>query len=169
MKVFDFTDWELTQDTLQDVLDYDPKTGEFRWLVKPSARVAVGQRAGSLDAKGYRVIGLANKVYKAHRLAWLYVYGEWPVSDLDFINRDPACIRIKNLRPATKSQNGGNAKARKDGLKGAHFHKRSQRWQSSVNFNGKQFWLGYFDTEAEAHAAYCKAARKYYSEFFSAG
>jgi hypothetical protein len=44
MKVFDSEGWELTQDSLKDVLAYNPETGEFHWLVKPSARVALGQR-----------------------------------------------------------------------------------------------------------------------------
>ena len=104
MKVFDFTDWELTQDTLQDVLDYDPKTGNFvgGW-VKPSARVAVGQArriAGRQGLPGDRASQSA-KVYKAHRLAWLYVCmasGRCPIWTFHQ-SRSGMHIRIKNFAP----------------------------------------------------------------------
>ena len=168
MKVFDFEDWELTQDSLKDVLSYDPETGEFYWLVKPSARVFLGQRAGSLDAKGYRCIKIDGKTYKAHRLAWLWEHGEWPKLDLDFINRDTDDNRISNLREATKEQNGGNSKARK-GLKGAYWHKREQVWFSAINIDGRHNFLGNFDSEQSAHMAYCKAAKVKFGEFFHAG
>jgi hypothetical protein len=166
MKLFSFEDWELTQDTLRDVLYYNPETGEFYWLVKPSSRTHIGQRAGCLGLKGYRYIKLDGKSYQEHRLLWLYVYGEWPKGDLDFVDRDPTNIRIENLREATKSQNGGNAVGRREGkLKGAFWHKRSERWCSMLNNK----WLGFFDTEEEAHAAYCEAAKKYFGEFFCSG
>lgn len=169
MKVFDFEDWELTQDSLKDVLDYDSKTGKFKWLVKPSARVALGQQAGSLDVKGYRIIKIAGKIYKAHRLAWLWVYDEWPKMDLDFINRNPDDNRIKNLREATKHDNGGNSFVKRDGLKGAYWHKRSGRWMASIREEGKQVWLGYHDTEQQAHEAYYKAAKKVFGKFAYSG
>ena len=98
MKLFSFEDWELTQDTLRDVLNYDPKTGEFRWLVKPASRVHIGDRAGSLDRKGYRIIKIATQNHKAHRLAWLYVHGEFPKFGLDHINRRPGSNQIDNLQ-----------------------------------------------------------------------
>lgn len=165
MKLFSFEDWELTQDTLRDVLYYNPKTGEFHWLVKPASRVHIGNRAGSRETeRGYWVIGIAGKLYKAHRLAWLYVYGVFP-KHLDHINRNPTDNRIKNLREATKLQNSGNSKTRRAGLKGAYWHKPDRKWTSAVA--GK--WLGNFNTEQEAHAAYCKAAKKVYGEFFNPG
>jgi len=169
MKLFDFEEWELTQDSLKDVLVYDPKTGVFIWLVKPSARVSLGQLAGSIDAKGYRVIKIAGKNHKAHRLAWLWVHGEWPKLDLDFINRNTDDNRIKNLREATKEQNGGNSKTRHDGLKGAYWHKREQVWFSAISIDGRQSFLGNFDTEKAAHQAYCEAAKKKFGKFFYAG
>jgi len=170
MKIYDFEEWELTPDTLRDVLSYDEKTGHFYWLVKPSARVHLGQRAGSLDAKGYRVIKIAGKNYKAHRLAWFYVHDEWPMLDLDFINRYTDDNRIKNLREATKEQNGGNSGSKKQGkLKGAYWHKREQVWFSAINIDGKQVFLGNYDTEKDAHVAYCKIAKVKFGEFFYAG
>ena len=166
MKLFSFEDWELTQDTLRDVLNYNPKTGEFHWLVKPASKTHIGQRAGSKETvRGYWVIGIAGKVYKAHRLAWLYVYGDLP-KHLDHINRNRTDNRVKNLREATKTQNGGNSKVRRAGrLKGAYWHKNDRKWTSAVG--GK--WLGNFSTEQEAHEAYVKAAKRYFGAFAHSG
>ena len=169
MKLFDFEGWELTQENLKEILSYDPMTGKFHWLVKPASRTYIGDRAGSLDSNGYRVIKIAGQSYKAHRLAWFYVHGEWPMLDLDFINRYTDDNRMKNLREATKSQNGGNSLARHDGLKGAYWHKRERVWFSAIDIDGKQVFLGNYDTEREAHLAYCEVAKKKFGEFFYAG
>jgi hypothetical protein len=175
VKLFNFDEWELedrddlTQELLKIILHYNQKTGEFHWLVKPASRTHAGDLAGHLGAKGYRYIGIAGKTYLAHRLAWLYVYGKFP-GGLDHKNRKTADNRISNLREATKPQNGGNAKGRKEGkLKGAYWHKREKRWASAIGVKGKSVWLGQYATEEEAHAAYCDAARKKYKEFFYAG
>jgi hypothetical protein len=156
----------LTQAELHEVLSYDPETGEFHWLVKPSARVAEGSLAGNIGVKGYRYIGYKRKSYQAHRLAWLYVYGKFPAGDLDFKNCDTLDIRIENLREATKSQNAANSGARANKLKGAYWHEPDRKWTAGIQRNGKHIWLGNFDTEEEAHAAYCEAARKLDGEFF---
>jgi hypothetical protein len=166
MKLFSFEDWELTQYTLKDILEYDFETGHFYWLVKPASRVHIGQRAGCIAKTGYRYIKINRKSYQEHRLLWLYVYGEWPKDDLDFIDRDPMNIRIENLREANKSLNGANSPAHRDDvLKGAYWHKKSKRWCSALGNK----WLGYFNTEEEAHEAYCVAAKKKFGEFFYAG
>jgi len=158
----------LTQAQLMDVLDYDPETGEFTWLIKPSPRVAQGSRAGVTSVKGYRYIKINRKSYQAHRLAWLYVYGKFPELDLDFINRDTLDNRIENLREATKAQNAFNSGSRRDGkLKGAYWHKRTKRWSAAIYLRGKHMWLGNFATEQEAHAAYCKAAKKHHGKFYA--
>jgi len=158
----------LTQAQLMDVLDYDPGTGEFTWLVKPSPRVAQGSRAGATSIRGCRYIKINHKSYLAHRLAWLYVYGHFPEMDLDFRNRDMLDTRIDNLREATKAQNAFNSGTRRPGkLKGAYWHKRSKRWAAAIYLRGRHLWLGFFGTEKEAHAAYCKAARKHHGEFYA--
>ena len=174
-KLFNFDDWELedrelTQELLKTVLHYNQKTGEFHWLVKPASRTHIGDLAGCKETeRGYWVIGIAGKIYKAHRLAWLYVYGYLP-EYLDHKNRNRMDNRISNLREATKPQNGGNAYGRKEGkLKGAYWHKRAKRWTSHINIKGKFVWLGQYATEEEAHAAYCKAAKVKFGEFFYSG
>jgi hypothetical protein len=86
---------ELTAERLRELLNYDPDTGVFTWRVRPVHSHRVGDIAGSVrTTRGYRLIGVAGRVYKAHRLAWLYMMGEWPKDQIDHINRDPSDNRF---------------------------------------------------------------------------
>jgi hypothetical protein len=166
----------LTQARLMEVLDCDPETGIFTWQIQPGSRSdMVGKRAGYNGPGRYRSITVDGVGYLEHRLLWLYVHGKFPADQLDHINMNKSDNRIENLREATNSQNQRNRKSRKgsDGwgrLKGAQWNHRDKRWVAQAALdNGKTTYLGSFDTEAEAHAAYCEAAKKCYGEFFNPG
>ena len=162
----------ITQGRLKEVLDYDPETGEFCWRVTLSRRAMAGKRAGATSPSVlFRLIGIDGVRHMAHRLAWLYAYGTFPIGHLDHINRNKSDNRIKNLRKATKIENGGNSKARKSrsGLKGAHWHEGAKKWTSDIHHNGKKIYLGLFGTAKEAHAAYCQAAKEHFGEFWNSG
>ena len=160
----------LTRGRLKEVLDCDPEIGEFYWKEQPGSRSdLVGKRAGYNGPPGYRSIWIDGEGYLVHRLVWLYVHGKFPVDQIDHINMKRADNRIENLREATPSQNMQNKKARV-GLKGAQWNKRDRKWVAQAALdNRKTTYLGSFDTEEEAHAAYCEAAKKCYGEFFNAG
>ena len=147
----------LTQEKLRERLHYCPETGRLTWKVGCRG-TRVGSIAGSTDSKGYLCIRVAGKRYKAHRLAWLWVYGSFPVGGIDHINGRPGDNRICNLREATQAQNMANRKAVRQGMKGAYFFVRRGKWKASIRKNREQFHLGMFHTEAEAHAAYVAAA-----------
>ena len=68
-------------------------------------------QAGTPDREGYVVIRYAGKGYKAHRLAWLHVYGRWPNGPLDHINRLKNDNRIENLRETDDALNQHNVVA----------------------------------------------------------
>ena len=79
---------KLTQEYLKSILSYDPETGVFTWkerqdVERPAqwnSRYA-GEEAGCEYKNGntfYRCIGINFKYHAAHRLAWLYVMGDWP-------------------------------------------------------------------------------------------
>ena len=166
----------IIRDELIEWLDYDPETGVFTWrkdvrsgIYGNGRAVRAGQVAGSQDAGGYRVIRVCGHVCKAHRLAWLYVYGVWPDMWLDHINNDRQDNRIANLRQATEAGNAHNASVRKDnvsGFKGVTWHKASQRWVAQIgNGRGKRKHLGCYKTPEEAHAAYADAAVKHFGKF----
>jgi hypothetical protein len=80
----------ITLERLREVLEYNPESGVWVWLVTSSRRRGAGKIAGSLDNNGYVVIRVDRAIYKAHRLAWLYMTGEWPRSTIDHINLEPA-------------------------------------------------------------------------------
>lgn len=146
----------LTQERLKELLHYDPATGEFWRKLKPSRRNPTHRtvKAGSLDNKGYEVIGIGRKTYKAHRLAWLWMTGNWPADQA-------------NLRSATNAQNQANTLAKpnnRTGLKGAHFNKHLG-WTSRICVNGERYFLGYFAGPEQAHAAYQAAAARLNPEF----
>jgi hypothetical protein len=161
----------LTQARLQEVLRYEPETGEFFWRVPRGRPDYIGKRAGWITSTGYRGIMIDDRSYQAHRLAWLYVYGAFPESAIDHKNRQRVDNRITNLRLASTSQNSANGKSRLShgGLKGAYWFGRYKKWSSVVSCNGKRHFLGYFATAEEAHAAYCEAARKLHGPFFWPG
>ena len=163
----------LTQEYLKTALEYNPETGVFLWKVRPlnhfdnengmrafNSRLP-GRVAGSIDTHGYIQIKINNILYLAHRLAWLYVYNEWPEFDIDHANRNRSDNRISNLRNGDGSLNNYNTKMYKNnstGLKGVSKHKNNNRWQSNIGLNGKQVYLGIFDCPAAASFAYQIAA-----------
>lgn len=147
----------ITQKLLQEILSYDPETGIFRWRSPVSNRVRAGEIAGSPIGKGYWNVQINRKLYKSHRLAWLYVNGEWPIGYIDHINRDKADNRICNLRMVNKSENMANAGLRASntsGLRGVTFSRRRGKWMAQIMHRGKHYHLGYFDNISDAGAAY---------------
>jgi hypothetical protein len=177
-------------DFVREALSYDPDTGIFTWRERPAhhfpdaktwnprtwnARFA-GKRAGSINQAGPRRIfweiplGIPG-TFKAHRLAWLLVYGE-PVPELiDHINADSTDNRIVNLRAADKSGNGMNQRVstrNKSGIKGVFKHaKRYPKtpFMAYITVKGRRHHLGYFATAEEAIEARRKAAIELHGEF----
>ena len=155
---------ELTAEKLRELLHYEPETGIFTWKVSTSNSVKVGDVAGSPDGLGYLRITVWSRRYQAHRLAWFYVYGEWPKLDIDHINRNTSDNRIANLRDISHKQNMQNASKRSDntsGCPGVSWKKQYSKWQVHIKHNQKQIHLGYYSIIEEAIAAR-KAAEKLY-------
>ena len=152
---------DLTAETLRGLLDYDPETGEFRWRVNRGNRIKVGAAAGTVSSNSYAVIKINGMPFKAHRLAWMYAYDTWPNHDIDHINSDKRDNRIKNLRDVTRSVNMQNQeraqKDNKSGLRGVSWNKNKKRWEAGISVNGRNEYLGSFDTTEAAHAAYLAA------------
>ena len=131
---------QITLERLKEVVDYDPLTGIFTWKIKLNNNLVVGSVAGALTSKGYIGLTIDRNYYQGHRLAWLYVYGEWPEGDVDHINNIRTDNRIQNLRIATKSQNSMNCKVPKNsksGVKGVCWDERLKRWRAYVTKEGK--------------------------------
>lgn len=158
----------LTQERLRQLLDYDPETGLFRWKNPTSVRVKVGDVADTLNSEGYLRVGIDGKRYRAHRLAHLYMTGEFPENDVDHINGIRTDNRWSNLRPATRSQNLMNHPRKSNntsGVKGVYWYERDGKWEVSITVSYKRYYLGRFDTLAEAAACRQGAAALVFGEY----
>jgi hypothetical protein len=151
----------LTQERLRELLNYDPETGLFTWRIAPCGRVKIGAEAGAVNARGYVEVGVAKKVYKAHRLAWFYTYGVWPRAMLDHRNRTRSDNRFANLREATNAQNKQNSQlARADnecGLIGVSARKNGHFVARIQIPGGTRKHLGTFTTKELANEIYLLA------------
>lgn len=153
----------VTQARLKELMAYDPQTGLFTRTVSCGVRAPAGSIAGSLSDGGYIIISVDYVKYRAHRLAWLYVTGEWPEHEIDHENTVRHDNRWDNLRDATPTMNRQNMRrARSDsktGLLGASWSKREQKFVARIKVNGVYRGLGQHDTAEAAHAAYVTAKR----------
>lgn len=149
----------MTQELLKTYLDYSPDTGLFTWKVQKSNIIKIGQVAGHVSSGGYVCIALNRKIYKAHRLAWLYVYGIWPKGEIDHINGQHSDNRLENLRDATKIENMRNMpmqKSNTSGVVGVNFSKKRGKWIARIATNDTRLYLGAYSVFEDA----CNARKR---------
>jgi hypothetical protein len=157
----------LTQEYLKSILDYDLDTGVFTWKVNKSKTAKAGDVAG-WSYNGYREIEINNKKYKAHRLAWLYVYGEMPKNLIDHVDGNRSNNKISNLREATYQTNSENYKTpqtNKSGVKNVSWYKNLNKWVVSISVKQTGKTIGYFDDLELAELVAIEARNKYRGEF----
>jgi len=155
-------------DEMKKSMSYDPMTGEFTWI-EARRGMCDGSKAGHISKRGYVALVWNYTVYRAHRVAWAWVYGN-SLSQVDHINGNKSDNRISNLRLANRHENGRNRKINANntsGFKGVYFRRglKVRSWQAMIPLNGKRISLGYFETPEKAGEAYKQAAIKYYGEF----
>lgn len=156
----------LTAERLRELLHYDPETGTFTRRVTTSSRAIAGDVAGTGNDRGYTRLKVNNRSYRAHRLAWLYMTGEWPELQIDHVNGDRADNRWANLREAAPHQNRANSKPtirNKCGIKGVRWH--YGKWSVEITAKGIRHYIGRFNKLSEAAEAYAAAADRYHGEF----
>lgn len=166
---------------LVECVEYDPNTGLFYWLERPSNHFKPGRYgrdviaaawnekyAGKLafsqpNGRGYLSGTINSKHYTAHRVAYAIMTGEWPSWTIDHINGDKTDNRFANLREATPAQQMMNSAKKRKQIRGVACHKRSGevRFSASIRVH-----LGYFSTEEEAAEAYEKAAKQVHDREF---
>ena len=137
----------ITQKRLKEVLEYNPETGVFTKKQK-IGRGKVGCKCGGLNWKGYWIVSADNQRYRAHRLAWLYMYGKFPDNQIDHINHDKIDNRIENLREVTNSVNHRNMKkpsSNTSGVVGLYWWKDRQVWQTFIGANPRKSLGNYKD------------------------
>jgi hypothetical protein len=158
----------ITQSELKELLEYNPDTGLFTWKKTVNSRAVIGSIAGWNINEGYIQISIYGKKYRAHRLAYLYMTGEWPKELVDHINQIKDDNRWTNLREATVSQNNINSKKQKNnksGYRGVYWDSKNQMWRVQIKYKSKHRYLGRYTDIEHAAAAYNRAALELYGEF----
>lgn len=146
-------------------LKYDPETGDFvRIKSVPGNKGKAGNKAGLVSVQGYIQINFRGAKKPAHRLAWLYMTGDWPKHDVDHINGVRNDNRWINLREADDTINAQNQRKAhsnsKTGLLGASPF--GSRFKAQIQIDKKVVHLGMFATAEEAHQAYLTAKRAHH-------
>lgn len=158
----------LTQSELKSRFNYNPETGIFTRLVKTSTNSKIGDVVNSLDVStGYIRFSVNNKLYYGHRLAWLYMTGEWPELHIDHINGIRNDNRFFNLRECDSSQNMMNKTVTSSTSRGVTLAKDKKTWRARIKYYKKEICLGYFKSKEDAINAYKIGASKYFGEFYN--
>jgi hypothetical protein len=163
---------DLTAQRLRELLHYNPETGVFIRLNSPHGKWKPGQTVGSINSvSGYLVVGVDKHQHYGHRLAWLYMTGEWPFDEIDHINGVRADNKWQNLRNAPRNINAQNMRRANSintsGLLGVTrvgpsvgSRRTTEKWAATIKTAGKRKYLGIFDTQEEAHQAYLTEKRR---------
>lgn len=154
----------LTQARLKEWLRYDPSTGLFTRVKAGGGKAIVGTVI-SCKRAGYLQVFIEGHNYVVHRLAWLYMTGEWPKGQIDHINCERADNRWSNLRDVDQSTNMQNRKHSqtnsKTGVLGVS--PSYGRFRAAIEVDGKFKHIGRFDTIEEAQAAHLRAKRQHHA------
>ncbi len=157
----------ITQKRLQELLYYNPNNGDFiRLKTSYNKPQQIGTIAGDKIPGQYVRISIDGERYYAHRLAWLWMAGEWPKEEIDHVNGIRNDNRWNNLRSASRKKNAQNhTKPRSDnksGYLGVSFDSKRNKWTARIKINSTYKYLGRFDIKEDARDAYIKAKRKYH-------
>ena len=160
-----------SQARIQEMLRYDPKTGQLFWRKSPGARSnrRAGDVAGTLSPEGYIHIQLDGRIYQAHRLAYFLATGidpdELQVDHWNGVRHDNS---FGNLRLATPSEQTYNkTKLRSDSKSGIPgvYQLPNGSWRTVLTFKGKQVLQKTFKTKEEAISSRRAAELKYFGAF----
>lgn len=159
---------KLTHKRLKELVDYDPESGYFSWKFgRPGA--SMGVRCGTVKKAGYTILTLDRTLFRAHRVAWFFVHGEWPKDEIDHINRMRSDNRLANLRIADRSKNGFNKPVRSDskiGVKNVSYDQETGVYYVRLVIDKKPFNFGGFATIGEAAACAATERLKHHQLFF---
>ena len=145
----------ITQIKLHALLHYNDLTGLFYYRKDTHMHKAGGQ-AGKTTNHGYIRIYIDGGAYLAHRLAWLYMHGEFPKNDTDHINGITTDNRISNIRPVTKAENLRNKKlyaSNKSGVHGVRWEDSRNKWRARICIDKHMICLGRFEFKWDAICA----------------
>lgn len=154
---------ELTAARLRKLLSYDPETGAFTRLIDRAGKggcAKAGTLAGSKDHRGYMTTAIDGRRYYGHRLAFLWMTGEWPKAGVDHIDRDRSNNAWGNLRDVKQSFNVANHVRARDLPRCVYRH--GNRYVARV---GKGHFGSFRTPEEASEAAQREIARREYAPF----
>lgn len=162
---------KINSDHLNKLFEYDKSTGILYWKYRDiseflnkrtylswNARFSGKEAFTSVNSDGYKNGSIYRKNYKAHRVIWCMVYGDWP-KEIDHINGIKSDNRIENLRNVDHSINMKNLNktiANTSGVTGVGWHKATNKWAAYIRSNGKHKHIGLFNCIKEAEKARIK-------------
>ena len=134
---------EALQARLHELFEY--QDGKLINRLHRLNQMPSGSVAGHVTKKGYTNIRVDGRMYKAHRLIFLYHHGYIP-EIIDHIDCDRENNRIENLRACTKSQNGMNRAGAygKSGVR--NVYQRGGKFQVHIRREGATHYFGTFET-----------------------
>ena len=163
----------VNQKSLKLLLDYNPETGVFTRIKNVGPRGPKGGIVGTPHGvEGYLGVKINSVRYKLHRLAFLYMTGKWPKTQVDHRDLNVENNKWSNLREATQQQNQCNKKihkCNKTGYKGVTPEPRKDgttMYRASITHNSKTEYLGCYTTAKKAHKVYRIAAKRYHGDFY---
>lgn len=160
----------LTQARLKELFHYDPDTGIFIFLRHRYAS-KIGTQAGNFD-DGYLKIKIDGKSYLLHRLAYLYVTGNFPTKNLDHKDLNRSNNAFLNLRPSEQYQNTCNVRRYSNNtssVKGVSWHKQNSKWTAYIYYKRKRHYLGTFKLLEDAENAVRAKREELHGEFANHG
>jgi hypothetical protein len=144
----------LSHDELLKIFDYNVETGIFTYKISTANRIHIGDIANT-KSHGYIRIKINGRQYAAHRLAWFYVTGNWPINQIDHMDNIRDHNWFSNLREVTNKINAQNKKTSLKNnsicntIPGVTFDKREQKYRVGLRLNGILMWFGYYATQIE--------------------
>jgi len=137
----------ITQKEAKERLEYNAETGVLTWKKKGHG-VSVGNQAGGVRSDGYVCIKLDYRGYLAHRIIWLWVYGEFPDGEIDHINHNREDNRLENLRVVSTQGNAKNrsrAAINTSGVTGVSWNKKEKKWMSYIQRRRLGSYVDFFE------------------------
>lgn len=154
-------------------LRYEPSTGILTWKTRDDKGPQwngkfAGKVAGTVNDRGYVIVTINGKDYRAHRLAWVIVTGAWPDGEIDHRNLVKSDNWWINLRRSTHAQNNQNKPAQSNntsGYKGVSWCKLTKSWVARIKAGGRYIVVGRSESPEGAHVLYAAAAGQHHGEF----
>ena len=163
---------DITPALCRKLLRYDAATGKLFWLPRSAEFFSQGywtaqasanrwnklfafkEAFTAIDVGGYRFGNIFQVPFKAHRVAWAIVHGEWPKYTIDHVDGNPVNNLMSNLRDVPQHINSRNIpikKSNKSGTTGVRKTSCGKRWIGQIKINYKTR-ARRFDTFEEAKA-----------------